>query len=198
MHKFTAIPVHKIPKPIGVHTIRTIMQKVFVYGTLKRNQPNNYWLQDPNNGVGNFLADGYTKTKYPLIIATKYNVPFLLHSPGNGHFVQGEIYDVDEKMLGKLDILEDHPNYYVREIDDIVVKNTLSKHSQTEKCWVYFLKNFKPELLQRPFYDNYDSLGSHGLQYMDRSKRDPKYNHKSEIKSNPSNHVRSDPEPTPP
>ncbi|KAH9629448.1 hypothetical protein HF086_015778 [Spodoptera exigua] len=78
--------------------------------------------------------------------------------------------------------LEDHPNYYVREIDDIVVKNTLSKHSQTEKCWVYFLKNFKPELLQRPFYDNYDSLGSHGLQYMDRSKRDPKYNHKSELK----------------
>ncbi|XP_022817281.1 putative gamma-glutamylcyclotransferase CG2811 isoform X2 [Spodoptera litura] len=167
MHKFSAFPVHKIPKPIDVHTIRTIMHKVFVYGTLKRNEPNHCLLQDSNNGIGCFVAEGYTKTKYPLIIATKYNIPFILHCPGKGHFVQGEIYDVDDKMLSKLDILEDHPNYYIREIDDIVIKDTLSQCPQEEKCWVYFLKNFKPELLKRPYMDNYSSNGSHGLQYME-------------------------------
>lgn len=66
--------------------------KVFVYGTLKRNEPNNYWLSRPENGVGKFIAEGVTKTKYPLIIATKYNIPFLLYSPRRGHNVKGILY----------------------------------------------------------------------------------------------------------
>lgn len=36
--------------------------------------------------------------------------------------ISGEVYEVDDTMLSKLDILEDHPNYYVREIDNIIVK----------------------------------------------------------------------------
>lgn len=34
----------------------------------------------------------------------------------------GEVYEVDEKMMSNLDKLEDHPNYYIREIDDIDIK----------------------------------------------------------------------------
>ena len=29
---------------------------------------------------------------------------------------------MDDAMLGHLDILEDHPNYYIREKDEILVK----------------------------------------------------------------------------
>lgn len=65
--------------------------KVFVYGTLKRNEPNHNWLTHPDHGVGKFVSEGKTKTKYPLIIATKYNIPFLLYSPGDGHHVKGII-----------------------------------------------------------------------------------------------------------
>ena len=65
--------------------------KVFVYGTLKRNEPNHHWLTNPEHGVGKFLSEGRTKTKYPLIIGTKYNIPFLLHSPGTGHNVKGKM-----------------------------------------------------------------------------------------------------------
>jgi gamma-glutamylaminecyclotransferase len=36
-------------------------------------------------------------------------------------FFLGEIYEVDDNMLSKLDILEDHPSYYVRELDEINV-----------------------------------------------------------------------------
>lgn len=68
--------------------------KVFVYGTLKRNEPNHYWLTDPKNGVGNFMTEGKTKNKYPLIIGTRYNIPFLLQAPGKGHHVKGNKYSL--------------------------------------------------------------------------------------------------------
>jgi gamma-glutamylaminecyclotransferase len=61
------------------------MHKVFVYGTLKKNEPNHYWLQEPSNGYAKFLTTAKTIEKYPLIIATRYNIPFLLDCPGKGH-----------------------------------------------------------------------------------------------------------------
>ncbi|XP_031770396.2 putative gamma-glutamylcyclotransferase CG2811 isoform X2 [Galleria mellonella] len=169
-------------RQFNVKYFSEMTHKVFVYGTLKRNEPNHHWLTAPENGYGKFIAEGRTRTKYPLIIATKYNIPFLIYSPGQGYNVRGEIYEVDNIMLSKLDILEDHPNYYIREIDDIEVKKTDTNDVETVKCWVYFLKSFKQELLSRPQMDNYSSGGSHGLPYMERSKRDPSYNYRAEIK----------------
>lgn len=60
------------------------MHKVFVYGTLKRGEPNHNWFETKENGYSKFLANGLTIKKYPLVIASKYNIPFLLHSPGIG------------------------------------------------------------------------------------------------------------------
>ncbi|CAH0599924.1 unnamed protein product [Chrysodeixis includens] len=164
MIKFLSVAV---PKQRGyVHTTR-MMHNVFVYGTLKRDEPNNYWLVDKKNGHSSFVGEGTTKIKYPLVIATKYNIPFLLHKPGTGHLVKGEVYEVDDAMLSKLDILEDHPNYYIRELDDITTIKDQSNEEVTFKCWVYFLKKFKPELLRRPMLECYSSSGAHGLPYMD-------------------------------
>ncbi|XP_038217675.1 putative gamma-glutamylcyclotransferase CG2811 isoform X1 [Zerene cesonia] len=146
---------------------RDMSHKVFVYGTLKRNEPNHHWLTNPDNGTGTFLTEGITKNKYPLIIATKYNIPFLLYSPGDGHHIKGEIYEVDDIMLSKLDILEDHPKWYIREIDDILVKKPGSNDEEIVKCWVYFLKNFRPELLKRQLFECYTSSGTHGLKYLE-------------------------------
>ena len=55
--------------------------KVFFYGTLKRNQPNEDQLIDKNV---TFLAEGTTVEKWPLIIASDFNVPFLLFKSGVG------------------------------------------------------------------------------------------------------------------
>lgn len=88
--------------------------KVFVYGTLKKHQPNNHWFSKKDKGYSSYLCDGETETKYPLLIATKYNVPFLLNEPGIGNCIIGEIYEVDEKMLANLDELEDYPKLYDR------------------------------------------------------------------------------------
>lgn len=90
--------------------------KVFVYGTLKTSLPNHYWLKDTENGSADYLCDGKTITKYPLIIATKFNIPFLLNVPNTGHSINGEIYTIDKSMLLHLDKLEDYPKLYDREI----------------------------------------------------------------------------------
>lgn len=93
--------------------------KVFVYGTLKNGQPNHYWLTDTNNGAAHLIGNGTTQTKFPLIIASQYNVPFLLCAPGTGHYINGEIYSVDERMMQHLDELEDYPQLYDRTKIDI-------------------------------------------------------------------------------
>lgn len=95
---------------------------VFVYGTLKRNEPN-YHVIDPDKhkcpettGVSNFIGPARTEKKLPLVIGTRYNIPFLLDREGIGHSILGEVYEVDEKVLRKLDALEDYPQFYDREV----------------------------------------------------------------------------------
>ena len=88
---------------------------VFVYGTLKTNQPNHYILKDSENGSAKFICNGKTSELYPLIIATRYNSPFVLKSPGIGHQINGEIYSIDEKMQQTLDKFENHPNLFERQ-----------------------------------------------------------------------------------
>lgn len=100
-----------------------IMNRVFVYGTLKRGQPNHHWLTKPENGVSKFISEGCTTTQFPLVVGTRYNIPFLLDKKGCGNLVEGEVYEVDEKMMSNLDILEDCPNYYDREKQDIKLLN---------------------------------------------------------------------------
>ncbi|VVC89404.1 unnamed protein product [Leptidea sinapis] len=55
--------------------------------------------------------------------------------------------------------------WYIREIDDIVVKKDGSE--EIIKSWVYLLKNFRRELLQGKLYENYSSSGGHGLKYLE-------------------------------
>ena len=57
---------------------------IFVYGTLKNGEPNHEkWLKN-GDGKSKFVGVAQTVFKWPLVIATKYNVPFLLKAPGVG------------------------------------------------------------------------------------------------------------------
>lgn len=66
------------------------MHQVFVYGTLKTDEPNHHWLTIKINGYSKYLGKATTIEKYPLIISTKYNIPFLLYTPGEGNIVEGK------------------------------------------------------------------------------------------------------------
>ena len=88
------------------------MEKVFVYGTLKRGFP----YHETGLGGRRFLGQGRTLESFPLVIAGLWFSPVLIAEPGIGRTVLGEIYEVDGATLGSLDRLEGthHPNGYER------------------------------------------------------------------------------------
>uniref|UniRef100_A0A3B4XGR1 Gamma-glutamylaminecyclotransferase n=1 Tax=Seriola lalandi dorsalis TaxID=1841481 RepID=A0A3B4XGR1_SERLL len=147
------------------------MSRVFVYGTLKKGQPNYFRMFNSTNGKAEFIASACTTEKYPLVIAGKHNVPFLLNIPGQGHRVNGEIYKVDDTMLKFLDDFECVPTMYQRTLISLEVKQwlgqtegeeTASRGSITE-AFVYSTTSYQPDWPSLPSYESYDAYGDHGL-----------------------------------
>lgn len=62
----------------------SVLRTVFVYGTLKRGLPNHPLLCDTAIGYASFLGHAHTRDRYPLVVASRYNLPFLLPVPGKG------------------------------------------------------------------------------------------------------------------
>jgi len=87
------------------------------------------------------------------------------------------VYEIDESMLQHLDILEEHPTFYTREIEEI----ELCTDNVREECWIYLLKKFKPEMLEQQQFADYSSSGAHGLVYAERYQRDPYHNYKEDV-----------------
>lgn len=58
---------------------------VFVYGSLKRGQPQENVMTDESNGKATFVGRGKTVSKYPLVIGSKFNIPYLLLKEGVGN-----------------------------------------------------------------------------------------------------------------
>ncbi|GAB1611133.1 putative gamma-glutamylcyclotransferase CG2811 isoform X1 [Argonauta hians] len=127
------------------------LERVFVYGTLKRGQPNHIHLENAANGLAKFIGEAYTKHTYPLVVASDSNIPFMLPFEGKGKLIQGELYDVDENMLERLDKMELHPNVYKRQQIPITFSD------QTYQSWTYILQRPKARLLDLNFLDNYDN-----------------------------------------
>ncbi|KAM8873118.1 gamma-glutamylaminecyclotransferase B-like [Synchiropus picturatus] len=156
------------------------MACVFVYGTLKRGQPNHYRMLESSNGGAEFLATAQTVQTFPLVIATACNIPFLLNIPGQGQRVHGEIYRVDEQMLKFLDDFESIPTMYQRTSIQLEVREwARSKEGEDSpatgsitEAFVYSTTTYQPEWKTLPTYDSYDSFGAHGLQYTFREARD--------------------------
>jgi gamma-glutamylaminecyclotransferase len=58
---------------------------VLIYGTLKRGQPSHEIVNDESSGKSRFVGKAQTLAKWPLVIASKYNIPFLLLKEGTGN-----------------------------------------------------------------------------------------------------------------
>ncbi|RCN23708.1 AIG2-like family protein [Ancylostoma caninum] len=92
--------------------------RVFVYGTLKRGEPNASVMTE-TEGQHRFVGTGRTKTPFPLIVGSKYNIPFVLNEPGKGYQIEGEVYEIDDVKLKVLDDLEAYPTLYWRQIESV-------------------------------------------------------------------------------
>ncbi|CAG0901733.1 unnamed protein product [Cyprideis torosa] len=142
-------------------SVEPLSMFVFVYGTLKTGEPNHHWISDAVEGVAQFEGIGKTIYTYPLVIASRYNIPYLLDARGQGRQVEGEVWSIDDAMLRNLDVLEDYPKHYTRREEPIRMDGE---------------EDFRPCLLDLPYLHTYTSNGSHGLPYVERYQRmDPTY-----------------------
>jgi gamma-glutamylcyclotransferase (GGCT)/AIG2-like uncharacterized protein YtfP len=86
--------------------------KVFVYGTLKKHSSNHHLLTEEE-----YLGEAITEDKYHLVgHHFPYAIPpFYVSHETNVYPILGEIYNiVHPKTLQRLDYLENHPNWYCR------------------------------------------------------------------------------------
>lgn len=95
--------------------------------------------------------------------------------------MKGELYEVDDIVLQDLDILEDHPSYYVREQKQF---QPLDNKSETLTAWVYFIKNFKPELLKERTLESYSDNNPYGLKYTARYLRKENDDYRTQVFNN--------------
>ncbi|KAF0302648.1 Gamma-glutamylaminecyclotransferase [Amphibalanus amphitrite] len=143
---------------------------VFLYGTLKTGQPNHHLLLAAETGRAEPVGPALTRRQLPLVIASRYNIPYLLDLPGRGHRIHGELYAVDHAKLAWLDEFEGVPNHYERRQEAV---ERLHKDGAADgdgdggdvTAFVYLLRHHKPFMLHLPMLDDYSSDGPHGLPY---------------------------------
>ncbi|KAL6073542.1 Gamma-glutamylaminecyclotransferase [Balamuthia mandrillaris] len=140
---------------------------VFVYGTLKHDQPNHKVIASPP-GVARFVGKATTVKKLCLVIGPPWGSPFLFEpSPTSsdeaeeeemGHSILGEVWLVDSVMLHKLDEFEGCPFYYRRELIQVKYLEE-EKEGEAGAAYVYLKNQVEPELWTLPRLAEYP-LGS--------------------------------------
>lgn len=104
------------------------MERVFVYGTLKRGRAN-----EPRLPPHRFVSTATTVDPYPLVIAHDWFVPVLIDEPGSGLPIEGEVLEVDTAQLQYLDAFEGVGTAWGYRRVDIEVRT----ESATSHAWAY-------------------------------------------------------------
>ena len=84
----------------------SIMKLIWVYGTLKRNHGNHQLLE-----ASTFLGKATSEPVFTMLHLGGF--PGIIR--GGETPISGELYEVDDDTLKRLDRLEGHPNFYRRE-----------------------------------------------------------------------------------
>jgi len=107
------------------------MKKIFVYGTLLNGFENHFYLKNAR-----LIGKAFTKEQYHMTVAF---IPFVSDDGHeNSNYIFGEVYEVDETDLRRVDQLEGHPYMYERRKIDV----RLDDGSEME-CWMYFYNGDK-------------------------------------------------------
>jgi gamma-glutamylaminecyclotransferase len=76
-------------------------RRVFVYGTLKEGF-RNFHINRGRRLPGEFV----TVQAFPLYVIGEFGLPWLVHAPGQGERVRGQVFEVDGPTLAAMDVLE--------------------------------------------------------------------------------------------
>ena len=115
---------------------------VFVYGTLRKGYWNHRLLENSK-----FLGEARTKEKYSLYAD---GIPYVVKIPRT--HIKGEVYEVDEETLRRLDQLEEHPDVYYREEIEVLL------NGKPIKAWIYFYPYPEGEFIPSGDYKDYGKI----------------------------------------
>lgn len=113
---------------------------VFVYGTLKTGFHNHYLLAGSD-----FIGAGETVNKYAMY---QHGIPYVIKEEAVSR-IRGEVYAVNDDTIVHLDRLERHPEWYYREVVDVLLANK----SSIIPCWLYFFPNAQGLLIRSGIYE---------------------------------------------
>ena len=112
--------------------------KIFVYGTLRIGEYNHSYISDhlvQSHGIYKTVSPFYMvrnkEYSYPYVIPTSFQLEL---EPTN---ITGEVYEITEEGLAKIDKLEGIPDHYVRR--EILVKNEF----ETLHVGIYLLEDIQ-------------------------------------------------------
>ena len=102
------------------------MTRIFVYGTLRQGFGNyERFLTDSK-----FVGNAQTVNNYTMF---KSGIPFV--NPNIASYpIVGEVYDVTDEVLARLDRLEGHPDWYYRKVIPVVILDT----AEETRAAIYF------------------------------------------------------------
>lgn len=119
---------------------------VFVYGTLKTGHYNNRALTLSKTSKLIF-DDAFVKGQmydlgpYPAVVVT----------PGSESAVKGEVWEVDDETLARLDHLEGHPTFYLRQkLPLLSYSHNPSVNKDAWQVWVYTMQAMELPAKARP------------------------------------------------
>lgn len=100
--------------------------KLFTYGTLCRGRHNHGFLKGAK-----FIGEAYTGFGYTLVIN---GLPYLLRD-NEGPGCWGELYEINDEQLKRIDFLEGHPEWYERKEITVYCDSDNEYH----KVWAYLM-----------------------------------------------------------
>ena len=83
-----------------------------------------------------FLGEARTVEAYPMVVQGRSYSPVIMPEPGAGHRILGELWQVDDPQLARLDHLESThlPTGYIRQVIEIEAQSG----GKVSTAWVYF------------------------------------------------------------
>lgn len=92
--------VDRVDPPLSLQQfLPLLMQRIFIYGTLKRGLSNSHYMTGQS-----YVGEARTKPVYRLMNLGDY--PGMIPADCNGLSIRGEVWDVDAECRKRLDVLE--------------------------------------------------------------------------------------------
>lgn len=125
---------------------------LFVYGTARKGFHNHHYLDGAR-----YIGRARTKENYALYADT---IPYLVKDPVCQ--VKGELYEVGDAILTRMDILEGEPDFYFRLLDTVILDDPTG-NGKEHPAYIYFFPRKTGTLIPSGDYADYKEEQTHAM-----------------------------------